>query len=213
MLVEAGGERLLAIFGPRECGDRERRDPTLRIACAHLAHQRVTVLARQADVADDEARPAYLDGVARLGGRFDRADFRATLLQELAHDVARIGFVFDEQDVDVVEAGLARSSARISPVSSTPVDTGSGSSTRNVEPWPSPSLETEIVAAVQLDDLLGDGEAEPEPAMGARGATSAWRKRSNTCGRNSRLMPTPVSATSMVTMAPSRCARTLTLPP
>ena len=51
-----------------------------------------------------------------------------------------------------------------------PADTGSGSSTRNVEPLPSPSLQTEMVPPCSFHDLFGDGETEPEPAMRARGA-------------------------------------------
>ena len=44
-----------------------------------------------------------------------------------------------------------------------------GSATVKVVPWPRPSLSTRDGAAVQLDELLHDGEAQPEPAVAARG--------------------------------------------
>ena len=59
---------------------------------------------------------------------------------------------------------------RTSPVSSTPVDTGSGSSTRKVEPLAVAVAEDGNRSAVQFHDLFRDGETQTEPAMRARGA-------------------------------------------
>ena len=42
---------------------------------------------------------------------------------------------------------------------------------------------------------------------------SAWRKRSKTCGKNSGLIPSPVSFTAISTCDPNRCMRTETRPP
>ena len=53
--------------------------------------------------------------------------------------------------------------------------------------------------AVQLHQLLHDRETEPSPPNRRVLELSAWRKRLNTCGRNSALMPTPSSRTSMFT--------------
>ena len=53
----------------------------------------------------------------------------------------------------------------------------SGSLTMNVAPWPSPRLLAWIDAAVQLDQLLGDRQPEPEPAV-APAASSCPSARS-----------------------------------
>ena len=53
----------------------------------------------------------------------------------------------------------------------------------------------------------------PSPPWARVGLESAWRKRSNTCGRNSGSMPTPSSRTSSRTRSGRRRSRTSTLPP
>ena len=67
-------------------------------------------------------------------------------------------------------------------------------------PCSGPALAACDRAAVQLDQVLDDGQAEPEAAV-ARAwlELSAWRKRSKTCGRNSGAMPLPVSVTTIST--------------
>ena len=77
----------------------------------------------------------------------------------------------------------------------------SGSRARNVAPWPSPALSARHGAAVQLDQVADDGQAEAEAAVARGFELSAWRKRSNTWGRNSGAMPWPVSLTAISTLA------------
>ena len=66
-------------------------------------------------------------------------------------------------------------------------------------------------AAVELDQLLHDGQSEAEALTVARREASACRKRSNTCGRNSGLMPMPVSATVISMCEFTRSSRTCDL--
>ena len=75
----------------------------------------------------------------------------------------------------------------------------SGSCTVNVAPRPSPALCARTRAAVQLDQVLDDRQPEPQAAVPRVVEASAWRNRSNTCGRNSGLMPSPVSVTLIST--------------
>ena len=49
-------------------------------------------------------------------------------------------------------------------------------------------------AAVQLDEVPRDRQAEPEPAVRPRRRAVPWRNRSKTNGRNSGAIPAPVSA-------------------
>ena len=65
-------------------------------------------------------------------------------------------------------------------------------------------------AAVHLDDVADDGEAEAKSAGLARGPASAWRKRSKTYGRKSGRMPMPVSLTLISTCELTRVSRSWT---
>ena len=77
-----------------------------------------------------------------------------------------------------------------------------------VAPRPSPALLRMQRAAVQLDEVLDDRQARARARRAAAwSSASAWRKRSNTCGRNSGLMPMPVSATLISTCEFTRCER------
>ena len=87
-----------------------------------------------------------------------------------------------------------------------------GSRTRNVVPRPSPSLDTSTDPPCISTMCRTIDRPIPRPPVFLVVPASACRNRSNTCGRNSGLMPTPESLTSRQTNAPRRATWTCTVP-
>ena len=69
------------------------------------------------------------------------------------------------------------------------------------------------LAAVQLDQVLDDRQAQPQAAKRRVVDESAWRKRSKTNGRKSAAIPCPVSSTTIRTSSAARSWQFDTEPP
>ena len=80
------------------------------------------------------------------------------------------------------------------PASSRPSPAARGSATVNVAPWPMPALSARTLPPCSSTRCLTIARPRPSPPCARVVELSAWRKRSNTCGRNSGAMPRPVSA-------------------
>ena len=92
-------------------------------------------------------------------------------------------------------------------------DVATGSVTVNVAPWPTPGLLAATRPPCRSTSWRTMARPIPRPPCRRVVELSAWRKRSNTCGRTSGSMPMPVSVTVSVTVAPLPRTRTSTRPP
>ena len=88
-----------------------------------------------------------------------------------------------------------------------------GSVTVKVAPWPSPGLLARMLPPCISTSCLTMASPSPRPPCRRVVLASAWRKRSKTCGRNSGLMPMPVSMTLISTCELTRSRSTWTWPP
>ncbi len=109
MRLEAGDERVHAVLGAREPRQRDRRHPLgqrqvlLALERAHSPQHLITVLVRQADIADHKIRPAVACCVSQVLERgpavVERHDRRAARLEQRAQGLSRILVVVDDEQV------------------------------------------------------------------------------------------------------------------
>ena len=169
---------------------------------AHPLHERVAVLARHADVADQHVgalapRSAASASRDRAAAAHARARAASSTRDQHSRDVGLV--VDDEQAQPAQERAAPAASARPAAagvgVGSCAGSRARGSATREGGAAADARRSRPSTrAAVELDEVAHDREAEPEAAVRARASpTSACRKRSNTCGRKSRAMPMPLS--------------------
>ena len=207
--LESGPQRLRAIVGSRVRGEGGGRHvPDRRIAIAADRGRSARSRPCPASRGRRRARPAARRRARRAprSAESRRGHLGAGCFEDLAHQPQRIAVVVDSEDADTVRdpgRGIRPSdapAARVNPGlrRASACTIISGSLTRNVEPLAFAVARGLNRAAVHLDEVARDRQAEPEAAVLARRCRlSACRKRSKTCGRNSGEMPMPVSLTTI----------------
>src|SRR5205814_6176588 len=70
---------------------------------ADLPHERVAVLARHADVAEEDVRPPARECGERLGGRLAYPDLGTVPPQDRLENLAGVRIVVDHEDAEAVE--------------------------------------------------------------------------------------------------------------
>src|SRR5438105_7414553 len=173
--LESCGERPRPIFGPRvgRHGKGGDRSPVLGLLLPELLNKHVAVITGKADVADQDVwMPAFhlLECLLGAGGRHD---IGAGGSQDHAHELARVGLVIDDEDAQPVEGDRPADGLAIEPAARRLGRDGvrvSGGEGKVDGEDGSAALARALsidVAAVQLDDVTHDGEAEPEAAGSA----------------------------------------------
>ena len=152
---------------------RRRRRP-----CADLLDELVAVFDRHADVAEQNIRSEAFQFFQRLVGGRSESHFGVLTGEEAADDVASIGLVVDDQDFDAGKVGdlvkrldELRLGLRVDPIGLGRLD--------GLERQGDGECRAVIFAgafggdgaAVELDELLDDGQAEAEAAVAAGRST------------------------------------------
>ena len=130
--------------------------------------------------------------------------------------LARVGLVVDDQHGDASssaggEVHLARRrllAAGSAGSYSSSCTTSRGNETLNVLPWSSPGLLARTLPPCISTSCLTIDRPSPRPPCRRVVEPSAWRNRSKTNGRNSGLIPMPVSVTVISTCELTRSSRT-----
>ena len=176
LLVEAGRQSPLTMRRARVGGERQRRDPApfFRFESSDLADELQAILARQADVADEQVRSRASHGLHRLPGRRRRGHPGAAPLEDQLQHLPAVGVVFHDQQPHPLERF---------PVTHRPGPLRPRSPGRNGTAVPglcgkrkrhgngrALALARAIHVdrpPVELHQLLDDGQPEPEPALHA----------------------------------------------
>src|SRR5438552_1048895 len=173
--LESCGERPRSILGPcvGRHGKGGDRSPLLGLLLPELLNEHVAVITGKTDVAHQDVRmPAFhlLECLLGAGGRHDVS---AGGSQDHAHQLARVGLVIDDEDAQPVEGDRPADGLAIEPAARRlgrdHVRVSGGEGKVDGEDG-SAALARALsidVAAVQLDDVSHDGEAEPEAAVSA----------------------------------------------
>src|SRR5438067_753978 len=168
-------ERAAAVFVPGIRRERDRRDlpASLRAARSDLAHQRVAVLVRHADVAEDDVGRVAVEYLERRRRRADGRHACAAQLEAHGHRFAHVGLVFDEEHVEAVERQGARAGA-----SREPAEPRGVARLDILRRHREPHREGGALAlartrgrhraAVPLDQVAHDRQPEPQPPVRAR---------------------------------------------
>ena len=183
--------RVLAHVG----GEGHRRDPAAGLwrQRPQPPHQRVAVFAWQADVAGHHVRHGLGDGSERLPRRGRVADLGPRLLEEGAQHLPAVHFVLDHQDLHPFEQAAALRLGPLgrvlfAPFRSLDQERRDGEADREGR---SPSLARALgadCAAVHLDQVADDREAEPQAVLRAarRGPPPAGSARRRAAGSPAR---------------------------
>jgi len=144
-------------------------------------HQRHSVLALEADIADDDIDRISVERLKRIGNGFDGTDADAATRQHLVHEFPRIGVILDDERAKARERSWARFFRRggyrvhtcgyLSPVRERHPD-------RQGRAFPFSSVRGRNRATVGLDDVSGDGKTQPQtdrPICAAMGGAAPIR--------------------------------------
>ncbi|MNV02306.1 hypothetical protein D3C71_925380 [compost metagenome] len=180
MLLEARRQRALAVVGPGQGGDRHRRQLAGLHAdvLAQRAHQAVAVHAGHADIGQqhvDAGMAALVQQRQRFAGRGRGSHFRALLLQQPAQVLQHFRLVLHRHQVQALER--VRLDHLIADRATEYFAQRSAIGLRLVARQAHGEGGTVAVAlaagrdraAVQLHQLLGDGQAQPEAAVAPGG--------------------------------------------
>src|SRR2546422_6070139 len=166
--LKAGRQRLPPVLGTRVSGQRDGGDRAAmpRLLRADPADERVAVLPGQADVGEEDVRPPGIELGERLGGRLARPYLGTGLPQDRFEDLARVQLVVDYQDAEAAERGELLARGALPCFVRAPVlgcdperDPHSESGT-----FPLASALGFDGPPVELDEVAGDREAEPQAA-------------------------------------------------
>ena len=113
MHLEARRERLLPVLGPRVRRQRDGGEGVPRRQAADLPQERVAVLARHTDVAEEDVRPPARECGERLGGRLAHPDVGTVPPQDRLENLARVRLVVDHEDAEAVEPSARRGGWRL----------------------------------------------------------------------------------------------------
>src|SRR5688572_4136880 len=94
---------LVALADVRGERDRRSRAAGFRVETAHALHEHVAVLARHADVADDDVGLLGAHGVEALARRTRGRYARAAALEDAAHHLAHVVLVLDDENAHARE--------------------------------------------------------------------------------------------------------------
>src|SRR5437867_9205268 len=166
--LKAGRQRLSPVLEARVGRQRDRCDRAA-VPCllrADPADERVAVLAGHADVGQEDVRPPGLELGERLRGRLARPYLGTGLPQDRFEDLARVQLVVDYQDAEAAERGELLARGALPCFVRAPVlgcdperDPYSESGT-----FPLASALGFDGPPVELDEVAGDREAEPQAA-------------------------------------------------
>ena len=166
---------LRLVLRPREGGERDQRQARERALLLDLAdapHQLVAVASRQADVADQHVGPRLLQrAAARRRSRPPCARGHRGPPAPAIIISTGLAVVLHHQHVEAVQAQRARVLAASKPLSvsgasvSASPPCATGSSTRIVAPWPTPALLRGHRAAMQVHQVLDDGQPQAQAAV------------------------------------------------
>ena len=190
---EAGPQRARHLLRLRVGGDghRGRGAAVFGGQGPHPRDQREAVLAGQSQVADHHVGPERGQRVEGLAGGGGLGHGGPRPLEHGAQGLAPVGVVVHQQHAHATQPDRLRPGGRRPARCGGPGQHGQAHGEGGAAVRP---LAVRLhAAAVQLHQVA---RRWPGPGPGRRGrgcwSASAWRKRSNTCGRNSGAMPTPV---------------------
>ncbi|HSP96210.1 MAG TPA: hypothetical protein VL049_03045, partial [Candidatus Dormibacteraeota bacterium] len=161
-MVETSGQRALAIFLLTVAGERDERDPAQARLAADASGELVPVHTRQADIDEHDIGPGDAGGRQRGGAVAGHADPQAERLEQHHQALGRLDVVLDDQ-----HAGIRRP-RRLDRYRRRRLDTQPRRQPDDELGAPPDPLAASLdPAAVHLDDLLHQREADAQPAAGA----------------------------------------------
>src|SRR5207249_1638434 len=182
---------------------------------ADLPHERVAVLARHTDVAEEDVRPPARECGERLGGRLAHPDVGTVPPQDRLENLARVRLVVDHEDAEAVEPSARRGGWRLR----------LGRTRRRL---PGRDLDRQphreggaltLARALRVHGAPCSStmwrtiaRPRPRPPCVPLLEASPCRKRSKTCGRKAGEMPLPVSRTVSSRYVPAGRSRSSTRP-